>query len=205
MKKISLFIILLLIVVLCIGCVRNANTELRLYFFGDGSIDRTFAQKLEKCQRYTTPIKYYRDWGVPSTKNKVKIIGIDRDNRCIIRSYKADYFSPLWKKTYEYHLPEYVLPYFSDIYKTAFNEKYGNEVNATEKLHLFCNKYKDFCINADTVDEKIIHPDNMYDLSVYIWSLSNKSAIYNIYLYYKYDFFDKQVWIDRSLNKKKRR
>lgn len=193
-KKI-LLIAILVFALLGMGCVRKANKELRLYFFGDGSIDKTFAIKLKKCQRYTTPVKYIKTWGslIPTSKNKVKIVGMDRDNRCIIRSYEAHYISPIWTKTYEYHLPKYVLPYLSNIYETAFNEKYGNEVKATEQLHYFCNKYRDFCKNADSVDEKIVHPSNRYCLSSYIRSLSYNSAIYDIYLYYWYSFYDKQI------------
>ena len=191
-KKI-LLIIILVFALLGMGCVGNANKELRLYFFGDGSIDKTFAIKLKKCQRYTTPVRYTKTWDylglIPTSKNKVKIVGMDRDNRCIIRSYEAYYISPIWTKTYEYHLPKYVLPYLSNIYETAFNEKYGNEVKATEQLHYFCNKYRDFCKNADSVDEKF--PSNRYSLSSYISSLSYNSAIYDIYLYYWYS--DKQI------------
>ena len=58
-KKI-LLIAILVFALLGMGCVRKANKELRLYFFGDGSIDKTFAIKLKKCQRYTTPVKYIK-------------------------------------------------------------------------------------------------------------------------------------------------
>lgn len=201
-KKMSLLVAILVFALFCTGCVRNSNKGLRLYFFGDGSIDKTFAIKLEKCKRYTTPIKYISTWDylglIPKSKHKVKIVGMDRDNRCIIRSYEAYYISPIWTKTYEYRLPKYVLPYLSNIYETAFNEKYGNEVKATEQLHYFCNKYRDFCKNADSIDEKIVPPSNRYSLSSYISSLSYNSAIYDIYLYYRYDFYNKEILRSRQ-------
>ena len=186
MNKILSFGIIF-IIIFCTGCNRNATTEMRSYFFNGHSIDLTFAQKLAQCQKYETPVKYNSSWThnifliTPTSKEKVKIVGMDKDNKCIIRSYAANPLSPFWHKEYEYRLPEYVLPYFSYIYETAFSEEYDNETKAIQKLHSFCKKYKDFCKNADTRDD---YPE----LANYISELAMFSSIKDEYLQYSCPF-----------------
>lgn len=177
----------LFVVILCSGCEKNTDAEMRSYFFNGHSIDLTFAKKLSQCQKYETPVKYNSNWTnniflvTPTSKEKVKIVGMDNDDRCIIRSYKTYPLSPFWHKEYEYHLPEYVLPYFSDIYEIAFSEQYQNETKAIQKLHAFCNKYKDFCKSTDTKDD---YPE----LINYIRELEMFSSIKDEYLHYSCPF-----------------
>ncbi len=176
LKKI-LMILVILFLSIDVVC---ASGELRSYFFNEHFIDLTFAKKLAQCQKYETPVKYTKTWYamglIPETKGKVKIVGMDKENRCIVRSYEADYLSLTWKKDYEYHLPKYILPYFSDIYITAFGEKYMAETKAIEKVHSLCAKYRDFCLNAD----KEKYPE----LINYIRAFGLNSSIPEKYLYY---------------------
>jgi hypothetical protein len=180
LKKILLFIFLF-VIAFCSGCVSSAKQELRGYFFNEHSIDLTFAQKLKECKGYETPNDYSRYYGyflglIPQSKEKVKILGMDKENRCVIRSYKAGYLSPVWKKDYEYHMPKYVLPYFSDIFITAFSEPYMKEEKAIEKVHTFCNKYKDFCNETDK--------EHYPELINYIRNFAVYSTLSDKYKYY---------------------
>ena len=180
MKRVFL-IIFSLIMVFCSGCVSSAKQELRGYFFNEHNINLIFAQKLKDCKRYATPSYYNRSIThfiglIPVTKEKVKIVGMDKENRCIIRSYRANYLSPIWEKDYEYHLPKYVLPYFSDIFITAFSEPYMHEAKAIEKVHSLCSKYRDFCLEADK--------ENNPELINHIRAFAVSSSIPDKYLYY---------------------
>ena len=136
--------------------------------------NRRFANRLENCARYTTPVSYYAPWNIPQRKYKTQIVG-KRDGACVIREYYANPLAP-FKHYNEYRLSLEVTKELSDILKTAFKESRGKEEKAAELALQFQKKYEVFCgyeernfdsrqrCIKESLNRAIFNPKNKQDL-----------------------------------------
>ena len=140
-------LVLITMTVLFTGC---GNNDLRGYSFGH--INKTYAQKLMNCKHYKAPVYVHAPLIVPVDKYQSEIVGV-KNNRCVLRTYRADGFSPKYNIQDEYILPLEFTKDLSILLQEAFKEPEFHETSAIFKGKAFCNKYRRmYCSDSNTFD-----------------------------------------------------
>ncbi len=142
MKKFLNLLLLMLVCVMLSGCGTHRD-----YIWS--GMNQSFAKKLEKCKRYTTPV-YYRTTilPIPVDKSQLKILGI-KNNACIIRANEnEDPFKP-FGRGYGFSLHPDVAKELSEMLQVAYKESYYEEQEASELARQFSQKYDIWCASND--------------------------------------------------------
>lgn len=141
-KFLNIFICFLICVTLS-GCVM---AERRDYIWEN--VNYLFAQRLENCNRYNAPVKYYMTiLPIPISKFQTRIIGKE-DGNCIVRLYEAEPLAP-FNKYKEYRISLEVAKELSQMLKTALKEPLYEEEQARILAQNFSRKYGIWCVDND--------------------------------------------------------
>ena len=143
MKNFSKIFIFLLICVPLSGCVMTVRRD---YIWEN--VNYIFAQKLETCHRYKTPVKYYMTiLPIPISKSQTRIIG-EQDGNCVVRYYESKPLAP-FSEYKEYRISLEVAKELSQMLKTALKEPLYEEEQARILAQNFSRKYGIWCVDND--------------------------------------------------------
>lgn len=111
-QKILLSVLVFIPVLFIFLIIKNLVTIIpisqNLYFGSQesfvGYVNYKFFKKLSTCHPYTTPIIVNAPLFIPVDYYKTQIVGTS-NNKCIVRNYRKDSTSVVWKLSEEFQLP----------------------------------------------------------------------------------------------------
>ena len=136
-----LFIIFLIInlTIINIPISQNLYFDQQEHFVG--YVDYKFFKNLSTCHPHTTPIIVNAPLFIPIDYYKTQIAGVS-NNKCVVRNYRKDAYSAIWKLSEEFQLP---IDYSKDLSLLIIRElKNPNERLAHLKKYCETNEFPSY-------------------------------------------------------------
>lgn len=106
-----------------------------------GYVDYKFFKNLSTCHPHTTPIIVNAPLFIPIDYYKTQIAGVS-NNKCVVRNYRKDAYSAIWKLSEEFQLP---IDYSKDLGLLMMRElKNPNERLAHLKKYCETNEFPSY-------------------------------------------------------------